>query len=311
MNESLRPVDGRWVLRTERRLSHPPKKVWIALTEPSHLGEWFPADMEMDLRVGGKIRFVFRDGEGPASDGVITQLDPPRIFAYSWGNDLFRWELEPDGDGCLLTLTNTLDDRPAAASYAAGWQICIDALEMVLDGAAVEVRGDWVELHERFVKAFGLDEGVVETTPDGWRVRFERQLTQPVDRVWSVLTSAGQKDQATGQGEATGGPAVGDPLIGSIAGGLVPDGFAGSGITAGSVTATEPPELLEYAWSISDCPMGRIRWELSSGNGGARLVVSQTGAGSGAQPDCRQAAFAAWKAHIERLAERLARSAHP
>src|SRR3712207_7693038 len=49
-------------------------------------------------------------------DGVITELEPPRVFAYSWGDDLLRWELRPAGDGCLLILTHTFDDRAGAAS---------------------------------------------------------------------------------------------------------------------------------------------------------------------------------------------------
>jgi len=29
-------------------------------------------------------------------DGVIIELEPPRLFAFSWGDDLLRWELRPD-----------------------------------------------------------------------------------------------------------------------------------------------------------------------------------------------------------------------
>lgn len=63
MNESLDTAGGCSVLRIERRLAHPPEKVWRAVTEPAHLTQWFPADLEVDLRVGGRISFVFRDDE--------------------------------------------------------------------------------------------------------------------------------------------------------------------------------------------------------------------------------------------------------
>lgn len=35
-------------------------------------------------------------------------------------------------------------------------------------------------LHEHYVASSGLDEGAVEETREGWRIRFERQLTRPI-----------------------------------------------------------------------------------------------------------------------------------
>lgn len=49
MNETLRLIDGRSVLRVERRFSHPPEKVWRALTESAHLAHWFPSDVAARL----------------------------------------------------------------------------------------------------------------------------------------------------------------------------------------------------------------------------------------------------------------------
>jgi hypothetical protein len=48
---------------------------------------------------------------------------------------------------------------------------------------------DDIALHERLVAQFGLDAGTVDTGPDGWRVRYERQLTRPADGVWGALTA--------------------------------------------------------------------------------------------------------------------------
>src|ERR671928_239526 len=45
-----------------------------------------------------------------------------------------RWGLRPDGDGCLLTLTHTFDDRYGASSFASGWTGCFDILDLRLDG---------------------------------------------------------------------------------------------------------------------------------------------------------------------------------
>jgi len=279
VNETLRTVDGRSVLHMERRFAHPPQKVWRAITEPAHLTQWFPSDVAVDLRVGGEIRFDFRAGEGPSLTGTVTELDPPRVIAYTWGKDLLHFELRPDGGGCLLVFTHTFDDRAGAASFASGWQVCLAGLGNVLDGEPVESPTDMAALHEEYVEAFGLAEGTSEDTADGWRVRFERQLTRPAEAVWTLL--------------APGPVAVGDPAP-----------VTHPRVPAGAVTAVEAPRLLEYDWLHDGQPAGRVRWELTTGTGhGARLIVTQTGPRELA--GARSAALDAWHEQIERLAKRL------
>ena len=173
--------DGRYVLRFERRLAHPPDKVWRALTEPDQLRQWFPTDIDGERKLGAKILFVFRDDAPRAEDmpellehdpedleGEFTEFDPPRLLAYTWGDEDLRWELEPTADGCRLALTHTFDERsgiphPAgprkkAARTAAGWHVCLAALDTLLDrGPRDNDRsGDqpWQPLYERYVEMF-------------------------------------------------------------------------------------------------------------------------------------------------------------
>lgn len=249
MTEQLSSKDGRTVLRMERALNHPPEKVWRALTEPSELAGWFPAAVELDLRLDGAISFTFPDGEGdfiedPDNTGVIRAYDPPRLLEFTWGAEIQRWELTPTTDGCLLKLTTTYDDRPGSASFTAGWTVCFDALDKVLGGGQVPDR-DYAELHEHFVKVYGLDQGVV--VEDG-SIRFERQLTAPKERVWELL--------------AGGEPATASP----------PSGFVAKGIEPGELRTIEEPTELSYAWQH-----GVVTFKLRDGNGGARLVFTQTG----------------------------------
>ena len=188
MTESLQTRDGRSVLRMERSLKHPPEKVWRAMIEPDRLADWFPGKVTLDLRAGGSLEFEDEDGNAEGT-GTITDLDPPRLIAYTWGTDHLRWELHPDGDGTRLVLLHTFDDRAAAASYGAGWHTCVVALDLALDGRAGTDPGvDDIALHERLVTQLGLDAGTVETGADGWKVRYERQLTRPADGVWGALT---------------------------------------------------------------------------------------------------------------------------
>ncbi|WP_206184919.1 SRPBCC family protein [Thermoactinospora rubra] len=249
-------------LHMRRRLPHPPDKVWRALTEPEHLAAWFPAEVAID---GNRIRFSF----GP--DGVITDRDPPRLFAFTWGEDHLRWEILPDGEGSVLLLTHTFADRYGAASFASGWHICLAALKTHLAGRpqptdqpTSQAVPDHTALHEHYVHQFGLHRP--ETA--GGLTRVERQLTAPADLAW----------------QAWGGPraAPGEPP---------PAPFTIPPVTPGPVTRAEPAKLLEYGTAH-----GSVRWELTEGTGhGARLILTSA---DGDPQD--------WADHVDRLATALA-----
>jgi uncharacterized protein YndB with AHSA1/START domain len=240
MTQSLTTAHGRSVLRIERHLRHPPDRVWPALVEPARLADWFPSTVTIDLRPGGTLTF---DG----LTGTVTDLDPPRLIAYTWDTDHLRWELRPDGAGSVLTLTHTFDDRAGAASFAAGWHTCVVELALALDGTPGADPGvDHRALHERYLAELGLL--AVDTTESarGRQVRLERQLIHPADAVWAAL--------------AAGDPRVGDPA---------PAVWPGAGV----VTEVRAAELLEHDVAGG----GRVRWELGPGTGhGARLVLVHT-----------------------------------
>src|SRR5215204_4803210 len=158
-------VEGNRVgVRFERRLSHPPERVWRAITEPEDLAKWFPARPEIagERRVGAELQFTYPEGTEPPETGGITEHDPPRLFAFTWRasgreSQLLRFELEPDEDGCRLVFTHELP-RPDTAKVAAGWQLCLDDLEAALAGEprAELPEGRWVDLHEEYAKQFGV-----------------------------------------------------------------------------------------------------------------------------------------------------------
>jgi hypothetical protein len=94
--------------------------------------------------------------------GRVTDFDPPRRFAFYWGEDHLRFELEPaDDHGCLLHFTIELDARDKAARDAAGWHQCLDALERQLTGTAPErpMPSDaWRERYDEYARR-GLPTG--------------------------------------------------------------------------------------------------------------------------------------------------------
>ena len=148
-------IDSRPAVRFERRYPHSVDRVWRAVTEPEELGHWFPAGVEVDLSEGGAMRFTFPDGEMEPTDGRVIELDPPRRFAFRWGEEELRIELEPDGEGCRLRFTHLISTSEQAARDAAGWHVCLERLERLLsgDGATSEWSGLYDEYRRRGVPA--------------------------------------------------------------------------------------------------------------------------------------------------------------
>lgn len=163
MTTRLTTGDGHATVVTERRLAHPPDRVWRAVSEPAGLAAWFPATVEIDLRIGGRVAFSFGAG------GEVTELDPPRLLAFTWSGEHLRFELEPDGEGTLFRLAHTFADREAGASSAAGWQACVGELGRALDGLpATAPDPDAIRVaHERYVAEFGLAAPIAERVPRG------------------------------------------------------------------------------------------------------------------------------------------------
>ncbi|MFD6951705.1 ATPase [Nocardiopsis sp. TSRI0078] len=123
---------GTPVLHFTRRYPHPRSAVWAALTTGKALSRWFPCQVEIDARQGGSLTLAFPDEEPETVP--VTEFDPPRTLAFRWAGEDLRWTLEEDGDGCVLRLSNTVADPAWTANTAAGWDVCLDVLDAVLDG---------------------------------------------------------------------------------------------------------------------------------------------------------------------------------
>lgn len=281
---TLTTRDGRPTLRFERRLAHSPLRVWKAITDPEDLSHWFPARMETELEVGAPITFTFEEDFGiDPGGGEILDIDPPRLFVYTWRDDVLRWEIVPDGQGCRLIFLHTLGDegggKLAAGRNAAGWDACLEALEAQLAGRTAEQprSEQMLPAMEQYIERFGLGEGAVHEHPDGYLIRFERDLVwRPVDEVWSMLVEGKE-------------PAVGSEP---------PRRFANEHAPAGPVTEVERPHHLEFAWLRDGAQVGRIRWELTAHpTSGSRVTV--TASVPSRLADLRAQLLAAYQTHLE------------
>ena len=131
-------IDGRPALRFVRDYPHAQQRVWEAVTDPTELVAWFPARVAFPDHgapaEGADVRYSFgEDGDG--GTGTVVTHDPPHRFTVTWAHDELRLVLEPRHDGgCRLTFTALLGERDTAARTAAGWEVCLEALDAALAG---------------------------------------------------------------------------------------------------------------------------------------------------------------------------------
>ena len=150
--------DGeKWTLILVRELRHSPEKVWEALTQREHLREWAPFEVDESLGAVGTVNLTW-GGNPKVIETKVTRVDAPRLLEYG---DL-RWELEPLDSGTRLTLWIKIDRRFVAWG-AAGWHICFDVLDHLLNGTPIGriVAGEAIKfgfqrLNAEYAQQFGI-----------------------------------------------------------------------------------------------------------------------------------------------------------
>lgn len=144
-------------VRFVRLLPGPIERVWSYLTDPEKRATWF-AGGPMELRVGGRVELKFRHVQlapdetppdeyreyhdpGATMEATITQLDPPRLLAYTWEGDTPKensevvFQLEPQGAQVRLVLTHRrLPRRDSVANVGGGWHLHLAYLAARLAG---------------------------------------------------------------------------------------------------------------------------------------------------------------------------------
>ena len=156
----VRKNDGeKWTLILVRELRHSPEKVWQALTDPTHLHEWAPFEVDESLGTVGTVKLTWMGNPKPIETRV-TRADAPKVLEY--GDN--RWELEAVAGGTRLTLWSNIDRRFISWG-AAGWHISFDVLDHLLGGTPIGrlAGGDamqsaaWQRLVGEYAKQFGTE----------------------------------------------------------------------------------------------------------------------------------------------------------
>ena len=119
----------------ERELTHPPEKVWRALTQPHLIAEWL---MRSDFApvVGHDFKFTADWG---SVEGQVRTVEPNRTLAYSWDamglESTVTWTLTPTAAGTHLRMEQVgfnPDQDQAFPGARFGWQKFMGNLQEVL-----------------------------------------------------------------------------------------------------------------------------------------------------------------------------------
>jgi uncharacterized protein YndB with AHSA1/START domain len=142
--------------------------VWAALTRADQLRIWGPVSSSRDLVSTGPVRLTDLGVAAPSTtQAFVRQAIAPRLLVLDWGPDTLRWEITAVPVGSRLTLRHRFADRSQAASYAAGWHLCLQALAAFLDGHPLpSVVGEnalehgYRELHDGYARLLGITDAV-------------------------------------------------------------------------------------------------------------------------------------------------------
>lgn len=152
-------------VRLQRLLPGPAERVWAYLTDSELRRQWLAAG-EMELREGASFELTWRNDEltnppGLRPDGFgeehhmhsrITEVDPPRRLAFTWGGGEVAFELEPRGEQVLLTIVHGgISDRANLVMIGAGWHMHLDVLAARAAGTESEPFWDgWARLRSEY-----------------------------------------------------------------------------------------------------------------------------------------------------------------
>ncbi len=144
MEGTLSQAGDRWQLRFERRLPHPPEKVWRALTDPALLTEWLLPVVDLHLQPGAE--FMFKTQPYPGWDGTVNcrilESEPQQRLSYTWVvgdmvlDTVVTFTLTPTASGTRLSLVQSgfkPDQKQNFGGARYGWNMMggklVDLLE--------------------------------------------------------------------------------------------------------------------------------------------------------------------------------------
>jgi uncharacterized protein YndB with AHSA1/START domain len=156
---TMQQTGDAYVLRFERHIDHPIDRVWAAISTTQGIAAWL-GKASVELTRGGRVRLQFDKTVGNVITGRVTEVDPPRVLAYTFGEEdppsILRWELSEahDRQGTTLVLTHTLPTPEHGASALAGWHTLLDIIPAAIAGEDPQwSKKRWDEVHAEYEAA--------------------------------------------------------------------------------------------------------------------------------------------------------------
>ena len=126
----------------EREFSHPPEKLWRALTQPHLMEEWL---MKNDFKPAVGHKFNLRGEWGGVLDCEVLTIEPNKTLSYTWDfkhddpafglKSVVTFTLTPTGKGTHLRMEQEgfrPDQKQAYGGAKQAWPAYLEALEKLL-----------------------------------------------------------------------------------------------------------------------------------------------------------------------------------
>ena len=149
MIATIQKENDNYTARYERQFQYSVETVWGMLTDNKKLKQWFNELEIVDLHKGGLIKFDMQDGT--FIDMKILDYEPLKTLAFEWGADIARFELSPISDGCELVFLETISAiTEHTPRDLAGWHVCLDVIQALLDGDSIKREDEWKVWYEKY-----------------------------------------------------------------------------------------------------------------------------------------------------------------
>lgn len=132
-------------IAVERDFSHPPEKLWRALTQPHLIEEWL---MKNDFLPAVGHRFKLRGDWGGVLDCEVLEVEPNKVLSYRWDHahadpafqleSVVTFTLTPIAAGTRLRVEQEgfrPDQKQAFGGAKVGWPQFLGKLEQLLERA--------------------------------------------------------------------------------------------------------------------------------------------------------------------------------
>lgn len=151
MRAEIIQVEYGYTATFERQFAQSPEQVWAMLTDNEKLQSWFPELRVEKLEEGGSLSF--RMDDGTTDNLAITDFQDGQVLAFEWAEDEVRFELEKEGGGTKLWLIEFISRfTPHTARDLAGWHVCLDVIQALLDNKAFERKQEWEREYPEYVR---------------------------------------------------------------------------------------------------------------------------------------------------------------